>query len=277
MGYKVNYSVYKITNVVTNQCYIGIDTYFPKRLRQHKTNLLNNKHRNKHLQYSFNKYKSTSFTFELLISCINREDMIQKEKECILQFDSLNNGFNHTIGGEGSFGYKHSVESKIKMASWKRIITKEWRQNISKGLTNMKKNNSKRKVDRREAAIIKAIYIKGQRPFTSDIAKYFNVKSCQISSICNNLSWKDNTYVLTNKDIELVQNIQNQFKNKTNKRNRIKVYATNLTTNEVLVYETKKSCSEQLNFKYCMFHNRLKHNKNNHFIVNNYKICLSLS
>lgn len=66
MGYKINYSVYKIKNKITNQCYIGVDSYYPKRIRQHQSRLRNNKHRNKHLQSSYNKYGIENFTFELL-------------------------------------------------------------------------------------------------------------------------------------------------------------------------------------------------------------------
>lgn len=131
MSYKINYSVYKITNIINNKSYIGVDSYFPKRLKQHKSNLDKNIHKNKHLQNSYNKYGLENFTFDLLKTCETREEMLNKEIELIDYYNSLENGYNNTIGGEGSFGYKHSEESISKMSSWKRIITPEWCKAIS--------------------------------------------------------------------------------------------------------------------------------------------------
>lgn len=97
------------------------------------------------MQYSYNKYKKSNFRFELLLECSSREEMLNKEIESIKIHNSLENGYNHTIGGEGSFGYKHSKESLEKMSSWKRIITPEWCKAISDGTKGkLKKKGIKR-------------------------------------------------------------------------------------------------------------------------------------
>ena len=141
MGYRVNYSVYKIKNHITNQYYIGVDSYYPKRLNQHQSKLKNNKHRNRHLQSSYNKYGAENFSFKLLKFCENRKEMLSEEVKYIKHFKSFKEGFNHTIGGEGSFGYKHSKESLLKMkgGDYSFTQTQEFKDKISKANKGKKK------------------------------------------------------------------------------------------------------------------------------------------
>ena len=48
--------IYFIKNIVNNQVYIGSSSNIYQRYLCHRGRLLNNKHHNKHLQYSINKY-----------------------------------------------------------------------------------------------------------------------------------------------------------------------------------------------------------------------------
>ena len=212
MGYKINYSVYKITNKITNQCYIGVDSYFPKRLRQHQSMLYNNKHKNKHLQYSYNKYSIENFSFTLLLSCKSRNEMLQKEIQFIKEYNSITNGYNHTIGGEGSHGYKHSIESLEKMSSWKRIITPEWCKAISiatkgkpkrKGIIRKNHPNYSKwlggekhpvaKFKQAEVDKMRELYCKGIS--LNELSKKYNTSKTYVCSIVNNIFWKDANYI----------------------------------------------------------------------------------
>ena len=89
--------VYKITNLINNKFYIGstIDS-FKTRLKAHFNKLRVNKHSNKHLQSSFNKYGEENFEVSLIYFGESLEDIRNKEQELI---DSLhacnpNLGFN---------------------------------------------------------------------------------------------------------------------------------------------------------------------------------------
>ena len=228
MNCKINYSIYKITNLIDNKCYIGVDSYFPKRIKQHKSNLSKNKHKNKHLQYSYNKYGKENFSFELLENCDSREIMLNREIELISFYDSLNNGYNYTIGGEGSFGYKHNEESISKMSSWKRIITDEWRENISKGLKNKSKKQGIKRVNhpdyskwlggekhpvakfkQKDIECIRELYSKGIS--LKELSNKYKSSKTYICSIVNNLIWKDINYtknVITNNIICIEDNLQ---------------------------------------------------------------------
>ena len=60
--------IYKIQNTITLQIYIGLSNDIIKRKKSHISSLLNNKHDNKHLQRSFNKYGINNFQFTVLDS-----------------------------------------------------------------------------------------------------------------------------------------------------------------------------------------------------------------
>lgn len=64
--------VYKITNIITNDCYIGSCSSKKKlknRLNEHFILLQNNKHHSIILQRAWNKYEFNNFTIEILETC----------------------------------------------------------------------------------------------------------------------------------------------------------------------------------------------------------------
>lgn len=233
MSYKINYSVYKITNLKTNQYYIGVDSYFPKRLRQHQSMLCNNKHKNKHLQYSYNKYGIENFSFILLLSCKSRDEMLQKEIQFIKEYNSLINGFNHTIGGEGSCGYKHSTKSLEKMSSWKRVITPEWRKAISiatkgkpkrKGIVRKNHPDYSKwlggekhpvaKITQIDVYNVRLSYLNSVKQ--RDLAKKYSLSTIMINAIVLNKNWIDDSYKYVKKtdfknNIEMINNMKKYF------------------------------------------------------------------
>lgn len=228
MIYKVNYSVYKITNILVNKSYIGVDSYFPKRLKQHQSMLKHNKHKNKHLQYSYNKYGVENFTFELLERCDTRESMLLKEIELIKFYDTLEKGFNHTIGGEGSYGYKHSPESISKMSSWKRIITPEWCNAISKATLGKKKKQGIKRINhpdysswlggekhpvskfkQKDVNEMRKLYCEGVS--LDELSTKYNTAKTYVCNIVNNLFWYDPNYIkdiITNHIICIQDNLE---------------------------------------------------------------------
>lgn len=92
--------VYKITNQINNKAYIGSSIRYIKRWEQH-INAAQNPNApsyNYPLQRAFRKYGIDNFKFEILSSLFNNAyDMEEYEKQMIIQYDSLNNGYNQTI------------------------------------------------------------------------------------------------------------------------------------------------------------------------------------
>lgn len=98
-----------IRNKINNKKYIGQAKDVDRRWRLHINELRKNTHYNKYLQRAWNKYGEDNFEFIILCEC-KEEELSKKEIYYIAQFDTFKNGYNLTIGGEGTRGYKFTDE-----------------------------------------------------------------------------------------------------------------------------------------------------------------------
>ena len=103
--------IYKITNRITNQSYIGQTVNsLEERWRKHKQ--INSNCR--YLKNAFSKHSIDNFEFKLICICFD-SDLNKFEIEYIKKFNSLvPNGYNLREGGEN--GGKHSIETKKKIS-----------------------------------------------------------------------------------------------------------------------------------------------------------------
>jgi group I intron endonuclease len=92
---KSKIGIYCIKNIENNKQYIGSSVNIISRWYGHKTKLRYNKHENKYLQRSWNKYGENAFIFEI-IEETNKEDMKEKESYYIQLYKTLdrNDGYN---------------------------------------------------------------------------------------------------------------------------------------------------------------------------------------
>lgn len=91
--------IYQIKNIINGKSYIGLSINIEKRWLQHKRALNKNKHCNDRLQYAWNKYGKDAFQFLVLEEC-EYNQCFEKEIDYIKLFDTYNNGYNLTIGGD---------------------------------------------------------------------------------------------------------------------------------------------------------------------------------
>ena len=89
--------IYKITNKINGKCYIGQTTDYKRRFQEHKSCGYGNEN-NKLLYYAFRKYGIDNFDFEVIEE--KTEKYNEKEKYWISYYDSFENGYNMTEGGE---------------------------------------------------------------------------------------------------------------------------------------------------------------------------------
>lgn len=107
-----NCGVYKITNVVTGDFYIGSSAYLHKRFVNHQYHLDKNCHVNIHLQRSWNKYGNQSFEFSVCEHC-EKELLIEREQFYI---DSEKPTYNILPKAGSSLGVKRSEETKQRLS-----------------------------------------------------------------------------------------------------------------------------------------------------------------
>lgn len=117
LNYEVNmnykYLVYCHTNKINGKKYIGI------------TKQDANKRWNKGLGYykqpkffnAIKKYGWNNFIHEILVDNIETlEQANEIEKEYIKKFDTFHNGYNNTLGGDGTNGHVCTDETKMKIS-----------------------------------------------------------------------------------------------------------------------------------------------------------------
>lgn len=91
--------IYKIENKINNKVYIGQSTNIQKRWKEHLNNY--ETHRYDYAIYkAMEKYGIENFSFEVLEEC-SIEQISEKEQYWIKHFNSYNNGYNMTLGGDG--------------------------------------------------------------------------------------------------------------------------------------------------------------------------------
>ena len=139
--------IYKIENNINHLVYIGQSINIEKRWQKHrqaKTEMAIHK--------AIRKYGIENFTFSILEECSSNE-LNEKEKCWISYYNSYKNGYNSTMGGEGSLGKGEKLTLK-------------------------------------EVEIIRQLLLTSQKT-NIELAQEFNVSENIISGINTGYYWKD--------------------------------------------------------------------------------------
>jgi hypothetical protein len=123
------------------------------------------------------KYGIENFIWEILYQNIPEDMLLIAEICAIYYYDTYYNGYNSTMGGDGTIG-KHCTDST------KRNIV----------LSNSVENSYKSKLSWEKVRLIREKY-KDIISY-SKIAKEFNVSTRCIRSIIKNENWKDTSYIV---------------------------------------------------------------------------------
>lgn len=109
--------VYKITNTLNNKCYVGYTKFsIDKRWNQH-IHRSNKRNINVKFDNALRKYSIANWNVEVLEEGLTVNQSKVKEQFYINLFDSYNNGYNSTLGGDGNQGILMSEESNKKRSN----------------------------------------------------------------------------------------------------------------------------------------------------------------
>ena len=86
--------IYRITNMLTDDFYIGSAQSFERRAWQHRYDLRRNGHKNPHMQASWNKYGEDAFVFEVLEEVPDGEKVLEIENKYLHACVGQPNCFN---------------------------------------------------------------------------------------------------------------------------------------------------------------------------------------
>ena len=111
-------TIYKITNTKTGKVYIGKTTRsLNDRLQGHINSA--EKGNNFKLSRAIKKYGKENFVIEPIDFAETHEELNEKEIYYISEYNSLENGYNMTIGGEGGNTYIDKSDEEMKVISEK--------------------------------------------------------------------------------------------------------------------------------------------------------------
>ncbi|PGA05603.1 NUMOD1 domain-containing DNA-binding protein [Bacillus mycoides] len=105
--------IYKATNMVNGKVYIGLTMQlFSERKKEHRKD---SKKKDNPFYRAIRKYGWTSFEWEIIDKADTREELNEKEKYWIANYDSYSSkrGYNATRGGDS---FEFTDETKLKMA-----------------------------------------------------------------------------------------------------------------------------------------------------------------
>ena len=94
-----NSGIYKITNDRTGETYIGQSKNIEQRINAHKNELRQGTHHNRGMQSDY--LRGDTFTYTILEkTSSDRQTLHQKEEKYISQYNTFNEGYNQTPGGQ---------------------------------------------------------------------------------------------------------------------------------------------------------------------------------
>lgn len=149
------FSIYKITNIINDKCYIGQTEQKPKaRQNKHIRDARPGKS-NLSIHNAIRKHKWGNFIFVVIATATDKKMANLLEKFYIRVYESNNRkfGYNLTDGGSGTCGYKHTDKDKLKISdthirrpvrqySSKRVFVREYASILEAELiTGIKRSN----------------------------------------------------------------------------------------------------------------------------------------
>lgn len=100
--------IYKITNNINKRCYIGQSINIYKRWNQHKYN----SSKSSIIHLAIKKYGVENFSFEIIEQC-SQKQLNEREVYWINYYNSYNEGYNLTRGGDGNYQYDYDIFLKL--------------------------------------------------------------------------------------------------------------------------------------------------------------------
>lgn len=123
------YSIYKSVNKINGKVYIGFDSQWPKRKREHKSS--SKKLKNKFYN-AIRKYGWENFDWQVIYQSTDGNHTLNvMEQYFITEHDSFHKGYNSTLGGDGALGLKSPMCGKKHSEK-----TKQYLSEINSGKLN---------------------------------------------------------------------------------------------------------------------------------------------
>ncbi len=187
--------LYSIENKINGKKYFGKAKMPKKRWACHLSSVKNNS--GYYIHSAMRKYGVDNFWFRCIGFFFTEEEALKAEKEVILFNKTYDNkyGYNLTLGGEGSSGFKHSEETKLKLKE----LAKKRGKNIGelnhfygkKHSNEVKQilSNKRKKISDENAYKIISDFCNGES--INDLSKKNGLSNSSINEIINGKTYKN--------------------------------------------------------------------------------------
>lgn len=109
--------IYMATNKVNGKSYVGQTIGSLKKRKESHISVANRNINNIYFHRSIRKYGTVNFYWKILHECNDIETLNKLEIYYIGLYDTYRNGYNLTLGGDGSVGYEVSENTKRKISA----------------------------------------------------------------------------------------------------------------------------------------------------------------
>lgn len=124
------FTIYRATCLVNNKVYIGFDSCWPKRVSNHKCS---SQKEDTKFYRAIRLYGFDSFVWEPIYQSLNGEHTLEvMEPYFITEYNSKDNGYNSTLGGDGTLGFTPTEEQRVRMSNAQKGTKKPHRPGIPK-------------------------------------------------------------------------------------------------------------------------------------------------
>lgn len=183
------FAIYLIHNTINNKVYVGKSEYWEKRWKKHLYTAMGSREKEKfYIHRAIKKYGAENFTFTPFQFFDDEDNCSKAETYWIVNYFKSNNpqnGYNLTLGGEGSSGRTVSEETKQKIRE-KKLNSRHTPETIIK---MSGENNVGAKVTEKEVIEIRKKCATKQYTLV-ELAKEYNVTPKTIKYIVNYDTWK---------------------------------------------------------------------------------------
>lgn len=184
--------VYRATNLVTRDFYIGITAgYFSQRRGKHLWLALK-KNSQFHFHRAIRKYGKENFEFEVIQKCSSYEEAKLEEIRLIAE---MKPAYNMTLGGDGIIGFKLTPEQIEKGAAKRRGLPGYWKgKKLPPHVIEFKRHHGKTRPDKLRILALgpksqmkKVICLDDGHVFECAryAAKFYDISSGMVCSVCN--------------------------------------------------------------------------------------------
>lgn len=129
--------LYLSTNKVNGKAYVGVTKNATQRIKQHKGN-------SSVIGHAIRKYGADAFAWEILHYTPNKMEAYKDEGWWIAHYDTFNNGYNMTEGGEGGNGTANKGKKYKALSEETRRKMSESRKGTPSGMKGKKLSDERK-------------------------------------------------------------------------------------------------------------------------------------